>query len=137
MSKSIKDNFKALRKEINGKQVVWVDGEREIEVILLSPPKGDEIVVKPYGYTPEELLEIYKDCSYDLETFADPKFCLASFETIDEENLEVAERINEISNGGTLDFLVITKGHEENSTSKPGEQDIIDIITGNPSCPYS
>jgi hypothetical protein len=73
-----------LQKEINGAEVTFYDIRPDngrlwngLDAVLLFPPDGDTVTVKPYGYTPEQLLE-YSDGRHSLQDIEDPTFCFSS-----------------------------------------------------------
>ncbi|MCK5020764.1 MAG: hypothetical protein KAS32_27330 [Candidatus Peribacteraceae bacterium] len=117
-----------LRKEINGKQVVWVDRDfprMRIDAILICPPKGKEVSVKPYGYTPKQFSrklirkDGYRHCT--IKYVSRPEYCI-SLHSICGKTRRMSEELADIPIGGEYCFEEITVG----------------LIAGDsPSCPYA
>ena len=126
-----------LRKEINGK--VAVDIILKMDVIFIWPPKGEQVSVKPYGYTPEEVLASIENAGfkgYTLEQVSAPEFCISSMKQ-ENRNDRVFQRLADIPENGEFDFIALTEGHEEDSS---GGGDIrgrkSNLFDSDPSCPY-
>jgi len=123
-----------LRKEINGKQVVYVDGNIKVDALMICPPEGEQVSVKPYGYEPERLLELIEKGGYEgwtVEEISAPEFCFASYKIKgkDPKKMKVLERLANIPDGGTHCFEEIIKGSEEHGPEGT-------ILPSSPSCPY-
>ena len=117
-----------LCKEINGKQVVWVRGDGHtfgVNAIIYAPPKGSSIVVKPYGYEPEDLLEIFNSNGWDttLSQISRPTFCLSRYGVGDKDIAEILRKLVEIPDGGECNCDNVLK-----VSTSPG---------GGPICPYA
>ena len=118
-----------LRKEINGKQVVYVSkafGVR-FDAILLCPPDGKIATLKPYGYTPEEVFAAYREAGNnwaELDDIKAKEFCLSSFEVC-EANRADLESVANLADSSELDFNEIT-----------GQSKVTSMLNSNPSCPY-
>ena len=67
-----------LRKEINGKQVVYVQDALKMNALMISPPGGEGVSIKPYGYTPEETSKMLRGSGFDYSVgeVSKPEFCL-------------------------------------------------------------
>jgi hypothetical protein len=119
-----------LQKEINGKVSLWVSEDESfaIESIMIWPPDGDQVSVKPYGYDPEELyillnLNGRKDSIISLEELRSPQFCLSDYPISCSK--VVLQNLANVKEGGTHNFNDIM-----------GNQFAGLFGTGNPSCPY-
>ena len=116
-----------LRKEINGKQVVYVDDSDfngfRCDAIILAPPGEEKVVIKPYGVTPEEVFKKFTDAGSrytTLKTVSAIVFCFVSHAA--KERREVFEKIASIPDGGEYNFEVVMGSRAVNFI--------------NPSCPY-
>ena len=122
-----KKRLSTLRKEINGKQVKYKEPFRSglvMDAILLCPPGGEAVVIKPYGYTPKEVrsrLNKHLHMNITLSRVSAPEFCLARH-NVEESTRACLERIAKIPLGGTYNFKTVT------GRTSGG---------GNPSCPYT
>ena len=119
-----------LRKEINGKQVIYVDPRIKVDALLICPPGGSQISVKPYGYTPEELQSIYRKADWlrSIKELSDPKFCILSYR-IDEGD-EADELLNWFADISGEGFTLNVKDVEDISRKSQMHSG------GSPSCPY-
>lgn len=125
----MKNEIAELMKQINGERVVWVetDGAR-IDSILLAPPGGHKVTVKPYGYTTKELVAILEDNyfrGYTEDIVSRPSFCLTSYLVEKKDSERVLTQLAELPENGEHDFTTILS--RANSS---------DRSLGNPSCPY-
>ena len=123
-----------LRKEINGKQVVWVEVGIKMDALLIWPPGGGQISVKPYGYEPEEIADMLKKAGfngYDVEEVSKPEFCLSSARTDKPEIHGFLCRVADIQNEGVFDMDILVQGFEEKASTRHGNP-----LAINPSCPY-
>lgn len=118
-----------LMKQINGKLVVYESSsntEIHIDAILLAPPGGSQVSVKPYGYTPKEILDIYHKAGeawVRLSMLESPDFCFASSDTV-ESNLKSIRAIAKLKqNTGVFNIATLDRGHKVSPFSSP-------------SCPY-
>lgn len=76
MNKEIKE----LQEDINGKEIVYVNGDGdEFNAIMIFPPDGKSVAVKPYGYTDDELVSALESVGYDSprDYMTRPEFCFA------------------------------------------------------------
>lgn len=124
-----------LRKEINGKQVVWVDEDCKVNAIILAPPGENVVTVKPYGYEPEELLRVITEGGFegfDLEKVSASTFCLTQYNTNGSKHMTtILQRVADIPNEGELNTQTISKGFEAHSSSRRENQH-----GAQPSCPH-
>jgi hypothetical protein len=117
-----------LQKEINGKVVKWVNKsnpEIYIDAILLWPPGGEQISVKPYGIDVEVYYMLLhhneKHEYWSLDELSQPSDCLSSHkELTSKHKLPMLRKIAAIKDEGVYIF----------------EDVIPDTGGGNPSCPY-
>jgi hypothetical protein len=105
--------MKRLQDEINGKEVVHVgkDGLR-VDCILLWPPNATDVSVKPFGYTPEELLETIEGAwgpapEGNKDHILSPQFCFTTF-AVTWDNVESFRRIADIPVGGDYVYEDVT-----------------------------
>jgi hypothetical protein len=125
-----------LQKEINGKQVIWVEGIIRMDAIFIWPPKGNQVSVKPYGYTPEEVVKMLEEggySGYSEYEVAKPRFCVSSIKTDKDDLFEVIERLADIPINGEYTFEAISKGFEKRASGRHDENSMFDV---NPICPY-
>lgn len=119
--------LETLRKEINGKQLKYREPFRsalKMDVLLICPPGGKSVVVKPYGHTPKEVRDMINEhvhAGFSLEKVSAPSFCIAKHDVC-EATRATLEYIAKIPQGGTYNFKTAT-----GMTSGCGE----------PSCPYT
>lgn len=100
-----------LCKEINGKMCKWRHTSRNkddilFDVIILALPEVGKVSIKPYGYTPEELFEMFSGVGYissTLETYKAPTFCLCTFE-ISEKKIEYLWQLARIEESDITTF---------------------------------
>lgn len=122
-----KRTLEELQKEINGKQVKHVrtaEAELVMDALMIWPPGGEQVSIKPYGYIPEEVLAIlikYDYTEITLEEVSMPEFCLASHNTKDNEY--ALGKLADLPEGGDYAFYKIT-----------GKRSEFEI--GLPTCPY-
>lgn len=125
-----------LMRRINGKQVVYVDDNIKgcaINAILLAPPGGEVVTVKPYGYTPQELLELITAIGYNgysLEKVTNVHFCLGEG-NVKRVNIKTLEAVANIEDGGEYHTSII-------DPPKPKEERSVldELFRTNPSCLY-
>ena len=120
--------LKELRKEINGKQVVYVKDSCNIrfDALLICPPNGEQVSVKPYGYEPEEIVAAYHEGGWgwvELETVKAKEFCFAACNVV-EKVRHILEKLADMPDKGVVDWGKVTG---DSTTSLFGDQ---------PSCPY-
>ena len=119
-----------LQKEINGKVVVYTSAGVVLDAILLWPPKGEQVSVKPYGHSPEEIATIVAEAGhrgFDAEYFSRPEFCLAALRTGGKTFNILAPVIAEIEEGSLYDSDELGRMVEKTNVGLD--------LTG-PSCPY-
>jgi hypothetical protein len=144
----MKEEIKKICEQINGKLVKYVETEETntvIDAILLAPPGGTKVSVKPYGYTPKELADIYikggektrgraisaQEKQICFDNVSSKHYCLSTFGIIDNdpEQLEVLRRIANLPEGSEFYYKEITLGYGNVLKNQ--------IDYGNPSCPYA
>lgn len=118
-----------LRKEINGKQVVYADAEMNVrfDALLICPPDGEQVSVKPYGYSPQEILQRYHDAGenwVELGAVSAKEFCFLSARAR-EKNREALEKLADLKDGAIVQLSTLT---DDDPVSR--------ILGGQPSCPY-
>jgi hypothetical protein len=120
-----------LQKEINGKRVVYREKGVAIalDAIILWPPKGEKVTVKPYGITPEEIRRVViasglvsEEDMISIEEISKPDFCFSAFKVGGQDWDGVVRRFASIPEGGEYYFEAIA----------PPKYD----TWGQPSCPY-
>jgi hypothetical protein len=119
-----------LQKEINGKEVVYKDEGFQMQAILLWPPDGGQISVKPYGHSPEEILAVVEGAGFGgwkIEDFEKPEFCFASLRVEGDVFDILAPMIAQIEDEGIYDTNKFA-----NAVAK--ENRGLDLV--GPSCPY-
>jgi len=124
----MKSKLEKLREAINGKQIKYEESHYPDEImfdaILLCPPGGDKVSVKPIGTTPEEILKAHEGRvgfqHFDLEHVSRKEFCFSTH-GVHEANIEILSALAEIPQGGVYNFVSIC-GESPWSAS--------------PSCPY-
>jgi hypothetical protein len=121
-----------LQKEINGKVVVYFDSETGIKLsaIMLWPPDGGQVSVKPYGHSPKELLAAVENAGidgWDIEDFKKPEFCFASLRVGGDVFDILAPMMAQIEEEGIYDT-------EKFASAVAKENKGIDFV--GPSCPY-
>lgn len=111
-----------LQKEINGKLVVWCSGmldDLTLEGILIWPPNGDSLSLKPYGYDPEELylnFHMHRDDSlahinesrWTLEYFYRAEFCFASVKMMSSGTPDKRQFINAVAELSSGDIFKLS-----------------------------
>jgi hypothetical protein len=113
-----------LQKGINGKVVKWSSpSEWEglvLDAILLWPPDGQKVTLKPYGYKPRELSNLLGEF-FDLERVSHHSFCLSSL-NVEDDTVKYIKRIADIPENG--EYIAEKLYAEWGGTGD------------NPSCPY-
>ena len=121
-----------LQKEINGKVVVYWDSTSNIKLnaILLWPPNGGQVSVKPYGHSPEEILAAVDNAGIEgwvIEDFKKPEFCFAALQLGGKVFDILAPMIAQIEEEGIYDTQRFADVVEKENKGLD--------LTG-PSCPY-
>jgi hypothetical protein len=122
--KKMTDETKELLKQANGKTVTYkYIGEKTytMNCIVLAGPSNDRVSVKPYGHTPEELVEILKNSPFPatMKEVTDPSFCMSTLRYTSGNLNEMIQKIIDIPDDGFFVF-----------------DDICDGGGGNPICSY-
>jgi hypothetical protein len=90
-----------LQKEINGKVVWWKsDKGYLLHAICIWPPYGDQISVKPYGHTPEEIQKVEHWTS--LEDIKKPTHCLTRIRAalaLERGRIDIIEHLANVPDG--------------------------------------
>lgn len=123
----------ALCKETNGKVIRWklpsTEPEQIVDAILLVDIQKNKVSVKPYGYTPQELYDVFIAGGWIddilLERINDPIFCLATF-PINAAAIAVTAltKLASLRPGTTTSFTEIAEYY-------------IMVAVTDPVCPYS
>ena len=126
----LNEEVERLKSELNGRTCVY-RGDDDVwdgaDCIILCPPDGAILSVKPFGYTPEELLE-YCNGNRSLDHVSQREFCFASikmFLATPEQNIEILTTIlNMVNNENKYDLgILMDKFAPDNKT-------------GHSECPY-
>lgn len=106
--------IKTLMEKINGKEVEYIRHDSEaslrMDVLLICPPDGGTVSVKPYGYTPAQVADILEKGGiegYTARETGDPSFCLATHPTTP-EFIETLKELAKIPVGGVYCFDFVT-----------------------------
>jgi hypothetical protein len=142
----MKQEIKDLLKQINGKEVVWIDptgfykGIR-VKCIILAHPDKPKVSIKPYGYTPIGLFRKLKQYCPTLkgtvEDVARETFCLSTvglrdpflgLDITDSIKVKMAlEYLVEVPDKGELDWDALNRAVNDGEKRETGRS---------PSCPY-
>ena len=114
-----------LRKEINGKQIVWVDADEKdlkMDAILLCPPNGEKVSIKFIGYSPEEISDKFIHVQgYEhttIEYASRPEYCIGTVRVVEEASAPL-EVLADLPIGAELIFGKLHEGFYGNNASCP------------------
>lgn len=130
------EEIKELMKQINGTEVVYQDEEEDIvgfKAIILAPPGGSHVTVKPLEDSPEEVLEKFHAIgakNLTLEMVKKPTFCYLELPiTSAESNMQTLKNIATLKTGDVCEATTII--HQSESDKLIGA-----FTSKKPSCPY-
>lgn len=122
-----------LQDEINGRQCVSNTALHEgkpnlvLDVLFIAPPGGRQISIKPFGYTPEEIVTLGKRAGinhWSVERVSEPSWCIKEIPLI-EKHISVIRAYANLQQGESFDLIKIVENNGgKNSTWQT------------PSCPY-
>jgi hypothetical protein len=105
-------------KKINGKEVTYIEGGVEIPAILIWPPGGEQVSVKPFGIKADELADRFmvafgappEERGRILSEVGDPSFCLSEFPVgiVDYDVTDTLKKLAVIGDNGKFIYHEIT-----------------------------
>ena len=128
------EEIKRLQKEINGTVVNFSDGLEngvwsEVEALCLIPPNGSKLSIKPYGYTPEQLVTLSKG-QRSINHVSDSSFCFVTISN--DEELYKSQKVDML-----LVFKTVASMVNNGEINLKELQDLFNSQgNGSASCPY-